>query len=144
MGNEQILENWEPILASLVGWCCVIRSGSGAGEVCADDPSGSRASSLWSQHVPKPLCTSLLLNMQAFAVLQDKNTLRYACNLGLKVSRADSKRNGKSIKSLLFLFPYALWTIKTQLKTPPINSITFIDTESVCWEEVKQVAWLLL
>lgn len=66
--------------------------------VWVNDSSGSRASSLWSQHVPKPLYKSFLLKMQAFTATQDKNTFSYVCNLGLKVSRADSGRNGKFIK----------------------------------------------
>lgn len=66
--------------------------------------------------------------MQAFAVMQDKNTFSYVSSLGLKESRADNGRNGKSIKSLPFLFPYAHWAIKTHLmNTLPINSITCID-----------------
>jgi hypothetical protein len=77
--------------------------------------------------------------MQPFAVMQDKNTFCYVCNLGLKVSRPDSGRNRKSIKSLYFLLPYGLWTIKTQLmSTPPINSIIFIEIAK-CWEQVRQV-----
>lgn len=67
--------------------------------------------------------------MQAFAVIRDKNIFSYACNLGLKVSRADSGRNGKSIKFPL-LFPHGLWTIKTHLmNTPSISSTTCIDIE---------------
>lgn len=51
--------------------------------------------------------------MQAFAAMQDKDTFSYVRNLGVKVSRVDSGRNGKFIKRLLLLFAYAFWTIKT-------------------------------
>lgn len=79
------------------GTVCMIPSGSGTCDITVNDCSGNRPSSLGSQHVPKSLCKSflLLLKIQAFAARKDKNTFSYVCNLGWKVSRADSGRIGK-------------------------------------------------
>lgn len=89
------------ILVLLTEQFCLIPRSSDAGDAWARDSSESRASSLRTQHVAKPLYKSSVLKVQTFAVMQDKNTFSSVCNLGLKVSRADSGRNGKSITSSL-------------------------------------------
>lgn len=87
----------------------MIHRGLGTGDLGVNDGPGSRVSSLKSQHVPTSLCKLFLLKVQALTAktMEDKNTFSYVCNLGLRVSRADSGRFGKFIKSLFFLFPYA-------------------------------------
>lgn len=65
--------------------------------------------------------------MQAFAAQQDKDTFSYVCNLGLKVSRADSGRNGNFITRLLFLSLMHSGQLKYLMNAPSITSITCID-----------------
>lgn len=121
-----LLERRSIYLGIAHGTVCMILSGSGTCDITVNDCSGNRPSSLGSQHVPKSLCKSCLLKMQAFATRKDKNTFSYVCNLGLKVSRADSGRTGKFIKSLFFLFSYAFGQLKHLINAPTINSTTCI------------------
>lgn len=65
--------------------------------------------------------------MQALGAMQDKNTFSYVCNLGLKVSRADSGRNGKFIKVSSFCSLMHSGQLRHLLNAPTINSITCID-----------------